>query len=188
MGSSGRKPVCQVITPVLRGGLVLALALVTVAQAVVPAVASFNSAINSAGGTAPVAVATGDFNGDGGPDLALADYGSDKVSILKGNGDGTFTIGSSYPVGKQPRAIVAADFNHDGKLDLAVANAGSKSVSILIGLGNGSFMYAPTLNTSNSPVALAVGDFNGDGKVDLAVANQGSNSVSIFLGAAIGGT
>jgi hypothetical protein len=79
-------------------------------------------------------MAAGDFNNDGKPDLAIANYGDDTVTLLLGNGDGTFTQarGSPYAVGKQPGAIAAADFNGDGKLDLAVGNALDGTVSILL--------------------------------------------------------
>ena len=158
----------------------------TAAQTVVPALASFNPAVNSADGTTPVAVAVGDLNGDPNPDAALADYDSNSVSILFGAGDGTLSAGPTYPVGKGPSAILAADFNHNGKLDLAVVNSGAKSVSILIGNGTGTFVIASLLHTDSGPSAVAAGDFNGDGQVDLAVTNRISDSVSIFLGTGSG--
>ena len=67
----------------------------------------------------------GDFNGDGRTDLAVANNGSSDVSVLLGNGDGTFQAQVTYAVGSDPVAIVAGDFNGDGRTDLAVANEGA---------------------------------------------------------------
>ncbi len=85
-------------------------------------------------GIQPEAIVAGDFNNDGKLDLAVANYGDGTVTLLLGNGDGTFTpaSGSPYAVGQGPIAIAAADFNGDGKLDLAVANLTDGTVSILL--------------------------------------------------------
>ena len=77
------------------------------------------------GVTVPAALVAGDFNGDGRTDLAVANSGSNDVSVLLGNGDGTFQPQVTYAVGSEPVAIVAGDFNGDGRTDLAVANSGS---------------------------------------------------------------
>jgi hypothetical protein len=82
-------------------------------------------------GTKPTSVAVGDFNGDGKLDLVTANSGSNTVSILLGNGDGTFQSAVSYGVGTAPSSVAAGDFNGDGKLDLVTANSGSNNVSVL---------------------------------------------------------
>jgi hypothetical protein len=135
-------------------------------------------------GTQPWAVAAGDFNGDGKPDLAVTNESGNSVTILQGNGDGTFTAAAStLPTGNEPISIVAADFNGDGKTDLAVANANSSSVTILLGNGDGSFTPSQlSPQTGSFPRSIVVGDFNGDGKPDLAVANESSNSVTVLQG------
>ena len=145
----------------------------------------FGNAPNSPIGVGyyPVSVAVGDFNGDGKPDLAVANYGSYYVTILLGNGDGTFTAGAYLYTGSNPYSVAVGDFNGDGKLDLAVANLGSDTVTILLGNGDGTFTSgAQSPATGYSPYSVAVGDFNGDGNLDLAVANEGSNNLTILLG------
>jgi RHS repeat-associated protein len=149
---------------------------------------SFGVATNYAVGGEPTSVAVGDFNEDGKLDLAVtnASVGSRNVSILLGDGAGSFGVATNFPVGANPLSIVVTDFDRDGKQDLAVANQDSNNVSILLGNGTGSFGAATNFDTGQGPTSLAVGDFNGDGKPDLAVANLNgvgnTDSVSILLG------
>jgi hypothetical protein len=132
----------------------------------------------------PSSIAVGDFNGDGILDLAVANAGSNNVTILLGNGDGTFTATATSPAtGTEPTFIVSGDFNGDGIPDLAVANWVSNTVTILLGNGDGTFTATATSpETGTTPVSITVGDFNGDGILDLAVLNQGSNTVTILQG------
>src|SRR5207248_5207969 len=134
----------------------------------------------------------GDLNGDGKLDLAVTNYGSfwafgsmpdNTVTILLGNGDGTFTAaaGSPVSVGTDPTAVVVADFNGDGKLDLAVVNGSDQTVSILLGRGDGTFTVVSAAPAANA-FALATGDFNQDGNLDLAVSNSGTAAITILLG------
>src|SRR5262249_2142976 len=120
-------------------------------------------------GTNPVAKAVGDFNGDGKKDLAVVNQQSNTVSVLLGNGDGSFKPAVSYPTAFSPRGIAVGDFNGDGPLDLTVANSGSNSISLLLGNGDGTFQ--PKIDTALplTPISLTVDDFNGDGKADLAI-------------------
>jgi hypothetical protein len=147
---------------------------------------SFTDSSNSIIGNGPQSVVTGDFNGDGILDLAVTNSLSNSVTILLGNGDGTFTAAQNSPAtGNKPLGIVAGDFNGDGILDLAVANSLSNTVTILLGNGDGTFSAAAdSPNTGNSPTYMAVGDFNGDGKLDLAVVNSTGigSSMTILLG------
>jgi hypothetical protein len=133
-------------------------------------------------GTNPAAVAVGDFNGDGKLDLAVAKVLGDTVSILLGNGNGTFGASTDFATGGAPVGIVAEDFNGDNKLDIATVNNTDLKVSILLGNGDGTFGTKTDFATGTDPVGIAVGDFNGDGKPDLVTANRGGDNISILLG------
>src|SRR5579864_1224920 len=107
--------------------------------------------------------------GDGKTDLAVACIPSGSVSILLGNGDGTFQPAVNYNPGAWPLSLAAGDFNGDGKLDLATAD--TDGISIFLGKGDGTFRHAPVdFAPGGSPLFVAVGDFNSDGRPDLAVA------------------
>src|SRR5438309_859185 len=92
-------------------------------------------AVDYSVGANPRSVAVGDFNGDGAQDLAVANRGSNDVSVLLGNGDGTFQATPSIGAGTAPYSVSIGDFNGDGFQDLAVANAGDNTVSVLLGYG-----------------------------------------------------
>lgn len=136
-------------------------------------------------GSNPTSAAVGDFNGDGKLDLVVANAGSKNVSVLLGNGDGTFKAPLSHAT-PAPQSLAVGDFNNDGKLDVAVANLATGNVSILLGNGDGTLRAPTNYVTGDSPNSIAVADFNGDGKLDLAVVNGGNNtgvsSLSILLG------
>jgi hypothetical protein len=134
-------------------------------------------------------LATGDFNEDGIPDLAVTNLGSTGaagVSIFLGNGDGTFTVGTSLTTGSGPFSICAGDFNADGHIDLAIANSGDNTVTVLLGNGNGTFSLSSTPSVGVSPQVIVAGDFNEDGKLDLAVANETDATVTILFGNGLG--
>ena len=129
----------------------------------------------------PRSSVVGDFNGDGIPDLAFADSGSTALTVLLGNGDGTFTQKNGQPdAGQTTTFIATADFNGDGKLDLALVDSAN---GILIYLGNGDGTFQTALETAepNGPLQLAVADFTGNGRLDLAVPNSGASTVSLLL-------
>jgi hypothetical protein len=133
-------------------------------------------------GTGAQAVVAADVNGDGKLDLVVANSGAGAVSILLGNGDGTFAPNVDYPTGAGPVAVALGDFNADGKTDLAVANQAAGTVSILLGNGDGTFGPNTDYPTGASPTAVVAADFNADGTLDLAVANRADNTVSILKG------
>ena len=137
-------------------------------------------------GTDPYSVAMGDFNGDGKQDLAVTNINSKNVTILLGNGNGTFSPAAGSPVGVGTRiySIAASDFNGDNHQDLAVTHPDSSNVTILLGNGSGGFSFAPgsPFGGGGGPSSVAVGDFNGDGKQDLVMPNS-----AILLGDGSGG-
>lgn len=141
-------------------------------------------------GSEPDAVAAGDFNGDGIPDLLSMNGGSGDATVLLGNNGGGYTTapGSPFAVG-DPTSVVLGDFNGDGITDFAVANFFSQNIAVFLGNGSGGFAAAPgsPFAVEGSPFAVAVGDFNGDGVQDLAVADYGNNSIDVFLGNGLGG-
>ena len=138
----------------------------------------------------PYSVAIADVNGDGKPDLIVANEQQSKtdlagsISVMLGRGDGTFRPAVNYSSGGDSAySISVADVNGDGKLDLVVANGclgsdcSTGSVGVLLGKGDGTFKKVVTYRSGAASVFgahVAVGDLNGDGKLDLAVANTGS--------------
>jgi hypothetical protein len=144
----------------------------------------------SSGGGTPWSVAVADVNGDGKPDVLVANEcaanscSEGSVGVLLGNGDGTFRPAVMYSSGGpnffNPVSIAVADLNGDGKLDLVVTNAcgtssdcsENGSVGVLLGNGDGTFNPAVTFGSGGQGTdSVTVADLNGDGKPDLVVAN-----------------
>jgi len=146
----------------------------------------FSATTNHAVGHHPYSVAVGDFNVDGRPDLATANYDSYDVSLLLGDGSGSFSGATNYPAGR-PVSVAVGDFNGDDRPDLATANLTTDSVSVLLGDGAGGFGAATNFAAGNAPRSVAVGDFDGDSQPDLATANQLGNNVSVLRGDGSGG-
>ncbi|HKW88333.1 MAG TPA: FG-GAP-like repeat-containing protein [Candidatus Acidoferrales bacterium] len=141
-------------------------------------------------GSNPVAIATADFNGDGRADLAVVNQGTsavpgNSVSILLGNGDGTFTAGSVLTTDRTPSAITAATLVSGSSIeDLAVTNQADNTVSVFLGKGDGTFTLTSKLSTGSTPDAIVAAELHTrtSSNMDLAVANEADNTVSIFLG------
>jgi hypothetical protein len=132
-----------------------------------------------------VALAEGDFNGDGNLDFIVASGVDDgQITILLGDGTGNFNGVLGMIVGNAPSAVAVGDFNGDGNLDFAVVDWGPPStVSVYLGDGSGTnFNLASTLPVGTTATAVVVGDFNGDGKLDLAVLDRDNNGLFILLG------
>jgi hypothetical protein len=154
---------------------------------------TFQPAHDIKAGKNPWSIAVGDFNRDGHLDLVVANNGMNvaggwlpgTVSVLLGNGDGTFQTHVDYATGTGPSSIAVGDFNGDSRLDLAVAAHPANVVSVLLGKGDGTFEPHVDYATGNGGGngAVAVADFNRDGRADLAVAGSFSGGiVGILLG------
>lgn len=128
-----------------------------------------------------------DFNNDQVPDLATAaDSSNNNVSVLLGEGDGTFAAANTFKVGSGAEAIASADFNRDGNADLVVTD-GNKSANISLGNGDGTFVLATAIPLATQPMGIAIADFNGDGNPDIAIAIHGpeinsQGGVAILIG------
>ncbi len=138
-------------------------------------------------GQSPVAITTADFNGDTHPDLAVANQGSNNVSVFLGKGDGTFGAKTDFQTGNAPAALTTGDFDVDGKLDLAAANQGSSTVSILLGRGDGTFGTRLELAVGSGPSGIIAADLNGDSRADLVTADARAvpGAVSVILNPAV---
>lgn len=191
-GTTGRSGACSIAPADFNGDGNLDLALGNEAGGISILMGFADGAFNlvspapAVPAAASCSIAVGDFNGDGKLDLAVPDFTDNNVTILLGNGDGTFAqaTGSPLSVSGGPNVVAVADFNGDGKLDLAVANGNNGTVTILLGNGDGTFTQATgsPITVGDTPDALAIGDFLGNGKLDIAVANLGDGTVTLLLG------
>lgn len=179
--------------PILFAAAVMAAVLLTLvgAQPTWAAERSFVPAPNSPFpvGSTPTTVTNADFNSDGKVDLAAQNAGSNSVSVLLSNGDGTFKPKTDFAVGLVPSAVTSADFNSDNIADLAISNQNSNNVSVLLGQdlngdskGDGTFQTKQDFPAGYRPTSVISADFNADHKADLAVSNDGTNNVSVLLG------
>ena len=150
---------------------------------------TFQAAVHYGVGLGILSVAVGDFNGDGKLDLVAGGSvtTNSNISVLLGNGDGTFQTAVNNVIGIRPSSIAVGDFNGNGMLDVAVAGEGCKTgcpiLQILFGNGDGTFQPVRSfLNpTRNMPNSVTLGDFNGDGKLDVIV-TYSQPAISVFLG------
>jgi hypothetical protein len=133
-------------------------------------------------GSTPQSIMLGDFNGDGLPDVAVVNQGSNTVTVLLSNGDGTFTIGSTPAVGNHPTWLAVSDFNGDGIADLAVLNQADDTVTILQGKGDGTFTTQSSPGAGYGPNRIVAEDLNGDGLADLLISDFGK-SLTVLLNA-----
>ena len=147
----------------------------------------FQTAVSYAAGANPGSVVVGDFNHDGNPDLAVTNnLGANTISILFGNGDGTFQPARTLEAGGPFVAgiLAAADFNRDGHLDLALSSDSSGAVLVLLGNGDGTFQPTQTVPLGFAPQFVVAADLNHDGKADLV--SGGSGMVTVLLGSGKG--
>jgi hypothetical protein len=136
------------------------------------------------GGYSTYSAAVGDVNGDGRPDILVANESSDTIGVLLGNGDGTFQPAVVYDSGGiECLSIKVADVNGDEKPDLLVANSSDATVGVLLGNGDGTFKAAQNYHSGGPELlSIAVADVNGDGRPDLIAVNyEYPGSVGVLL-------
>lgn len=165
-----------------------------------PGTLSFNIAVSFATGISPKELYAVDLDGDGKPDIAVANYSSNTISVLRNTSvpgilaAGSFASGVSFPTGTSPWGITAADIDGDGKPDLAVTNYSSSTISVFRNTASsGTFTTASLaakvdFNTGTNPKDIAAGDIDGDGKVDIAAVNYTSGTFSCFRNIAASGS
>jgi hypothetical protein len=151
-----------------------------------PAVAYALGNVNDTRGQAPWNVVVGDLDGDGNLDLAVASDVAGSISILLGNGDGTFKAVTYVATGAtQVGSVAVADFNHDGKLDLATTSAPDNTIYILLNNTANKVLsfQAPKPNPmAGGPYYLTIADFDRNGRPDIISANNASNNVGVLIG------
>ncbi len=133
----------------------------------------------------PTAIRAGDYNNDGFTDLVTSNISSNSLSLLFGNGDGSFQTQVPIRVCQEPRNLAVEDFNQDTHLDLAIACYGSDQISILSGRGDGTFEKVSQYHVNRAPVSIATGDFNSDQFLDLVVALR-NDKLQLFFGNGMG--
>ena len=136
---------------------------------------AFDLAVDYGVGASPQSVVTADFNNDGRMDVATSNSGSNSVSVLLGNGNGTFQPARNSSAGTWPLSLAVGDFNNDGILDLVTRNynGSTQSLNVLLGNGNGTFQSPRSIPNflGNTP---AIGDVNADGMLDLVTTTNES--------------
>ncbi|MBU4055526.1 MAG: VCBS repeat-containing protein [Proteobacteria bacterium] len=143
---------------------------------------SFMASTDFASGDAPYALAAGDLNNDGDPDMVTANNGADTVSVFLGNGSGGFAVAVDYTAGSGPYSVAMGKINGDDHVDIVCANRNGNSVSVLSGTGTGTFA-APVHHAINTaPRWVAVEDLNKDGDVDIVTANADNDTISVLPG------
>ena len=139
-----------------------------------------------AANTNPVAMAGGDFNGDGRLDVVTAAQTSSDLAVFLSTANGTFAPRTLYSTPSTTRGVAVGDINHDGKLDLVSANISNQSVSVFTGFGDGTFGPAQTTSLSTAPWCVAVADMNGDGWADVVIGSGSTSSVGVMLNTGAG--
>lgn len=135
-----------------------------------------------------VAVAVGDVNGDGHPDIVSSGFHATEVLLYLGDGTGNFAAPTTlHAGGALPWTLALADVTGDGELDIVTANNESANVSVLAGDGAGGFAAAQNFPVGSFPTTVLVADAAGDGHPDVLTANRGSRDVSLLAGDGSGG-
>src|SRR5205807_209311 len=147
-------------------------------------------------GKSPISLAVADFNKDGKADIVVANQCGaggcnqpGEVSVLLGNGDGSFRTAATYAAGFTPSSVAVGDLNGDGNIDVVVGNmcgidpaCAAGTASVLLGDGTGKFKTGKEIDLGKRPSSIAIGNLRGKGVLDLVAANQGADQVALLLG------
>jgi hypothetical protein len=157
----------------------------------VPSTSSFSvtNTYSLTGNSSPADVAVADFDGDGKQDVVIINNNLGNVSVLPGNGNGTFGTAVSFTTVTSPKAVTIADFNGDTKLDMAIISNSSSSMDVHLNSSTGAGVFnfaAPVTYTVNSPYAITTANFDGLNGIDIAVVSNSGNNVSEFLNNGLG--
>lgn len=150
-------------------------------------VAAFAPDVRYAVDADPERIATGDFNHDERPDIAVANQNSATVSVLLNNGNGTMQAATTYNLDTQPHGITVGDYNRDGNLDIAVSSYGTKMAVILLGNAQGGFGTATGYGSGSNGAGISTADFNHDSAPDLVIADSGHDTMLVLLNNGSGG-
>ncbi len=143
---------------------------------------SFGPAANYGVGNAPQSIISGDFNEDAATDLVTANYNSSSITVMLGNGNGTFKTGQNWPTDTSPCALATGDLNEDGNLDILTGNISSNQANVLLGNGNGTFKPWTGISLSGANCSISLDDFNSDGNLDAAFGVATQSMVLLMLG------
>jgi len=134
-------------------------------------------------GSNPAEARLADLNGDGKLDLVVENYASNTVSVLIGDGDGSFAAKVDYATAAGPWSMAIGDVNDDGKIDVITGNYSASNASVLLGNGDGTLKPRAdyTSGIGTNPECLRMGDVNGDGRLDIFTANASTNNISVLL-------
>lgn len=145
-------------------------------------VLDFSFPISIPVGLGPTALAVGDFDGDAVDDIAVANFESRTVTVLRSDGVGGFHINTMLSLPQRPTSVIAKDFNHDEKLDLIVTNFDEGRISLFHGDGAGQFTVVREIVVGAGPYTLISSDFNRDQILDIAIANAPLGRVTVLVG------
>jgi len=134
------------------------------------------------GGGQPLTLANIDVDNDGYGDLVTSSNVLHSMTLIRNNGNKTFTTLKDFASGSFPKFVAVADFTGDGRPDIAVSNSTDDLITVSLGRGDGTFTYPPIAHTVDEyPQGIVVGDFDNDGLIDMAVTCRDKNLVNILI-------